>query len=752
MKSQKLPGKAQMLNVEKVRGFLYLDKRGWDRKAFIGAMLVVLVFSSCHSGEPKPIGEEDRGNDRTWSVNKADANSSNFSPLNQIIPSNVADLTESWTFEPDDLPKDASPGNSECIPIIIDGVMYVTSAKQLTYALDAATGKQLWKFDPFNGRENEGILSRGASYWESGNDRRILVTGGQYLYALNARTGKPVPSFGDSGKVFLNQGLRDKPERVFSGPTSPGVVYKDLIVFGTQVSEIYGSSPGYMRAYDCRSGKLVWTFHTLPNPGEAGYDTWPQEAYKYSGGCNDWAGLSIDQKRGIVYAAIGSPSYDFFGADRTGDNLYSDCVLALDANTGKHIWHYQMVHHDMWDYDPPAPPALVQLKRDGKMVDAVAQITKQGFVFILDRETGKPLFPIEERPVPASLLPGEKASPTQPFPVLPKPFARQLLSEADLTNYSSAGHDSILKKFRSLRYEGLYTPPDRRGTLQFPGTRGGGEWGGAAYDPSTNFLYIKSNDAPDIQTIIEIDQKQELALSKTPAYATGKMIYITNCASCHREDKGGKEPNFPSMQALKFKMSRDTALDKIRHAHKGLAGADYDDAIKGKEKELMTFVYDAVLSDINKGQTKTDEQIIATERFLNTTGYKTFKDPDGNPAIRPPWGMLHALNLSTGEYKWQQVFGNEEQWQQKGAPVTGGESKGGPMLTAGGVLFISGTKDNKLKAIDKTSGRLLWETSLPALANTTPCTYTVKGKQYIAICLSGTEKHPSGSVVAFALR
>ena len=435
---------------------------------------------------------------------------------------------------------------------------------------------------------------------------------------------------------------------------------------GCRVPDIYGAQPGYIRAYDCRTGKLVWTFHTVPLPGEPGYETWLPDSYKVVGGVNNWAGMSIDSKRGMVFLALGSPSYDFYGKDRKGSNLYGNCVLALDAATGKHIWHFQTVHHDMWDYDLPAPPALVTIKHDGKQIDAVAQITKQGFVFVFNRETGESLFPIEERKVPASNLPGEEAFPTQPFPLKPKPFARQLITEADLTNYSAADHDSLVKKFRSIRYEGLYTPPDLKGTLMLPGTRGGGEWGGAAFDSATNLLYIKSNDAPDLITIV----------------------------------RGTKQAS-----------TEQTAISQLA----------------------------------------TVDRNANPDQFVNSTGYITWKDPSGNPAITPPWGTLNALNLATGEYEWQIPLGNDSLKQHKGAPETGQEGKAGPIVTAGGVIFISGTEDKKLRALDKATGKLLWQTTLPALANATACTYQVNGKQYVALSVGGTTENPSGFIMAFAL-
>ncbi|MBD2755740.1 outer membrane protein assembly factor BamB family protein [Spirosoma validum] len=705
---------------------------------FIFSVTTFLLFAGYQSG---------RDDDRTWAIYKADANSSSYSPLDQINTANVSQLRPAWTFTINDTKPGSRPGSSECNPIIVDGVLYATSAKHWAYAINAETGQQLWSFDPFDGAEGGGV-SRGVTYWEKGRDKRILFTGGDQLFALDAHTGKPIATFGKKGKVSLNVGLRDAPETISVIPTSPGIVYNDLLIMGAEVSELYGAQPGYIRAYDCRTGKLVWTFHTIPLPGEPGYENWPKDAYKYAGGVNDWAGMSLDIRRGIVFLALGSPTYDFYGADRKGKNLYGNSVVALNAATGKYIWHYQIVHHDLWDYDLPAPPNLVTVRRDGKVIDAIAQITKHGFVFVFNRDTGEPLFPIEERNVPVSHLPGEEAWPTQPFPLKPKPFARQWMTEKDLTNYSAAGHDSITKKFRSMRYEGLFTPPDLKGTLMLPGTRGGAEWGGAAYDPATTVLYIKSNDSPEIQTIKKVDQEQEA--KDMTVFDQGKSLYMTYCVACHGRDKNGDEPNYPSLIGLKNRMTREVALDKIRKG--GGKMPAFASVINGKEKGILAFLYEKEQNSSKVTKFETGKTQAGAEKYLNVTAYGNFRDPNGNPALRPPWGTLNALNLSTGEYDWQIPLGNDEKRQEQGMPETGQEGSAGPIVTAGGLVFISGTNDKKLRAFDKVTGKLLWQTTLPGVANATASTYQVKGRQYVALSVGGTKENPSGSIMAFTVR
>jgi quinoprotein glucose dehydrogenase len=696
---------------------------------------------------------------RTWSVYKADLESSSYSPLTQINKKNVQQLRLAWRFIPNDARKDARIGSSECNPIIIDGVMYVTSARHRLYAIDANTGEQIWSFDPFNGGEGGGI-NRGVTYWEDGDDKRILYTAGDNLFAQDAVTGKLISTFGIDGKVSMNVGLRGDPGAISVIPTSPGIVFEDLLIIGAEVSELYGAEPGYIRAYNIRSGQLVWTFHTIPHPGEPGYETWPAEAWKYAGGVNAWAGMSLDKERGMVFLALGSPTYDFYGADRKGENLYGNSVVALDARTGKYRWHFQTVHHDLWDYDLPAPPNLVTVKKDGKKIDAVAQTTKSGFLFVFNRETGEPLFPIEERKVPASLVLGEEAWPTQPFPLKPKPYARQWMTEDDLAYYSPASHDSLLKKFRGLRYEGLFTPPDLRGTLMLPGTRGGSNWGGGAFDPTTGIIYIKSSDSPEIDLLQRVEKTS--SNSSQPIYLQGKALYVKHCATCHGRDKNGDEPNFPSLVGIQNKMTREVAMQKIKKGSGRMPA--FSAILNGQEEAIITYLYgnptkvsrkDSYLLEIenNKASNLVDvkKEADTTALYLNITAYSHFNDSEGRPAIKPPWGELNAINLNTGEYAWKVPIGNHPERQSAGMPITGSEGYAGPIVTAGGLVFIGATHDKKFRAFDKDTGALLWEFELPGIANATPSTYWSNGKQYVATSVAGDKENPSGYILAFAL-
>ncbi len=428
----------------------------------------------------------------TWRDYAGDADSAQYSALHQIDRSNVTKLQLAWSYPTGDGKKYSFN------PIVVDDLIYVLAKNNSIVALNASSGKEVWTYTP--PPDTKVITNRGINYWESKDraDRRLLFASNHSLRAIDARTGRPCITFGEAGAVDLKLGLGRDPKTIsLVQSTTPGRVFEDLLILGSATNQGYGSAPGDLRAFDVRSGKQVWAFHTIPHPGEFGYETWPKDAWKNVGGANVWGELSVDEKRGIVYAPTASAKYNFYGADRTGANLFGDCLLALDARTGKRLWHFQMVHHDIWDYDDATAPKLLTVQHNGKALDAVAQVSKQGFVWVFNRETGEPLWPIEERPVPTSDMPGEKAWPTQPFPLKPPPFARQAFTADDLSPFLSAPdrarfRDAIL----SARNQGLFTPPGRRTTIQMPGNNGGANWGGAAVDPSNGTLVVVSKDLP----------------------------------------------------------------------------------------------------------------------------------------------------------------------------------------------------------------------------------------------------------------
>jgi quinoprotein glucose dehydrogenase len=666
---------------------------------------------------------------RDWPVYGGTPEDMRYSSLAQINRSNVKNLQMAWSFDT------GETGGLQTSPIIVEGVLYAYSPTQKVIALDARTGKLLWKFDSgIVGRQPD----RGLATWTDGRQRRILAGIMNYVYALDAQTGKPITTFGEGGRIDLRENLGRDPKSVMIALTSPGVVYKDLLIVGGREPEALPAAPGDVRAYDVQTGKLRWSFHTIPHPGEFGYETWPPEAWKYSGAANNWGGMAVDPGRGIVYVPTGSSSSDFYGADRVGDDLFANCLLALDAETGKRLWHFQAVKHDLWDRDFPSPPVLVTVDRDGKQVDAVAETSKQGYVFLFNRVTGEPLFPIEYRPYPASNVPGEVAATTQPLPAKPAPYARQLFTEDMVTNRTPEAHQMALERFRKLRSEGQFVPFSAgKDTVVFPGFDGGAEWGGPAVDPETKILYVNSNDIVDYGAVEE----------NTPNDPTGRHVYLSQCAICHHDDLAGSPPDFPSLKGIGSRMSQKEIGAIIRQGRGRMpAFTSFPESYVTALEHFLVGIED------KKEMVSTGDAPPAKFRF---SGYGKFYDPDGYPAVVPPWGTLNAINLDTGEFVWKIPFGEYPALAAQGMKNTGTENYGGPVVTAGGLVFIGATNfDKKFHAYDKATGELLWETTLPFAGNATPATYEIDGRQYVVIAAGGGKdlKSPSGGMyVAFAL-
>lgn len=675
-------------------------------------------------------------NRREWSVYGGGPDSIRYSSLEQINRENVKRLQVAWIFDSGD----AFPESEmQCNPIVVNEVLYATTPKLNVVALDAAIGKLLWRFDPNQGRKVfEKMRNRGVTYWADGKDQRIFIAVRQFLYSLDAKTGKPVHAFGDSGHIDLRDDLGREP-RNWVTLTSPPIIYKDLLIVGSTMSETLPASPGDIRAYDVRNGKLRWSFHTIPHPGELGHDTWPKDAWTYSGGANSWAGMSLDVERRLVFVSTGPGLSDFYGANRVGDNLFGNSVIALNAKTGERVWHFQTVRHDLLDRDLPAPPSLVTVERDGHKVDAVAQITKTGHVFLFERESGKPLFPIEYRKVPGSDLDGEVSAPTQPFPLKPPPFARQLLTADMLTMRTPQAHKEALDRFVKLRSAGPFAPGSREGTVVFPGYDGGAEWGGAAFDPETALLYVNSSEMAWILRMVE-------QAPSTAGRTNGRNLYRKNCAACHGISMKGAPPQFPSLVGISNRYSESeiwTLLSQGSGRMPSFARLGHDGI-----EAVAAYLYNSRdISVRDKGPSPIDLK-------YDSDGYNKFLDADGYPAIEPPWGTLNAINLNTGDIAWKVPLGEYPALAAKGMANTGTENYGGPVVTAGGLLFIAATSyDKKFRALDKSNGQLLWETTLPAAGNATPATYEVKGRQFVVIAAGGGKSPaPSGgSIIAYAL-
>jgi quinoprotein glucose dehydrogenase len=723
-----------------------LPSTGSKRLLCATVIFVSITAAAQSSGTKSPKGVSAANKtEADWSSYTGSEASTHYSKLDQINTSNVSKLEEVWRFD------SKEKGGLETSPVVVHGILYAYTPTQKIFALQAATGKLLWEFDP---KQSSTKLQRGLVYWENGSDKRILASVSSYVYALDPATGKPIESFGDHGRIDIRYGLRDDPKTLSVSMSSPGVVYKDLLIVGGGMPEALPAAPGDIRAFDVHTGKMRWTFHTIPHPGEFGYDTWPKDAWTYSGAANNWCGMTVDTERGIVYVPTGSAATDWYGADRLGDDLFANSLIAINAATGKRIWHFQAVHHDLWDRDFPAPPALVTVTRNGKQIPAVAQTSKQGYLYLFNRIDGTPLFPMQNRKYLPSTVPGEVAAVEQTLPTMPAPFARQGVTEADLTDRTPAAHKWAIEHFHQIRSDGQFVPISvDKDTMMMPGFDGGAEWGGPAFDPNTHILYINSNDFALTESLV-----------KHQPGSQGRDIYMSQCAACHGANRQGQPPDIPSLVGVTTRLTYDQVGNTVQMgkgrmpAFPDLAngGAKFDslrkylasgDNLEGsaKKPELKT----------QQSEEKQPEGVISSGENFDFTGYKKFNDPDGYPAVAPPWGTLNAINLDTGEYVWKIPFGQYPELVAKGISDTGSENYGGPIVTAGGVLFIGATVlDKKFRAYDKATGKLLWETILPLSANATPITYEIEGRQYIVIGAGGQRDPsvPSGGVyIAFAL-
>ncbi|MBS1826641.1 MAG: PQQ-binding-like beta-propeller repeat protein [Acidobacteria bacterium] len=738
--------------------------RGWK------TAMLFLVWGTAAAG-----ADSAGKNPKNWADYGGGPDSSHFVDLKQIHKGNVGQLDVAWVYPTGD--NHAYLFN----PVVVDGVMYVLARNSSLVALDAATGKEIWIHENL-----PGLSTRGVAYWESKDrkDRRLIFAINDYLQQIDARTGKSILTFGKKGLVDLREGLGRDPKTVPRIQTdTPGRVFEDLILMGSTPGEQYLAPPGDIRAYHVITGKLVWSFHTIPHPGEFGYETWPKDAWKYSGGANTWGEITVDVKRGIAYFPTGSPTYDYYGADRIGMNLFSNSIVALDARTGKRLWHFQLVHHDLWDYDTTAAPQLLTVTHEGKRVDAVAQSSKQGFLYVFDRVSGKPLWPIEERPVAKSLMPGEQAWPTQPFPTAPPPFARQTASADDVNPYilSDAERAAWKERIGKMRNEGLYTPPGLTETISMPGARGGSNWGSGAVNPSKGLMYLNTQNWP---TIYKLGLEDPLAKRSSGSGAKG--LYEARCQACHGENgvRAGSGP--PALAAVGKRMTLESFQIAVRNGRgKMPAFRNLDD---GEVKELYE-----LLSRVKAPAAVAVEQKVARGGPVVATGgapgglvvrentserYTPLGGPDypagsDTPRVRyytdwglypnqpyvlgPPWSQVVAYDLNAGTIKWTVPLGQDAAAAAQGAKDTGAfmAEHHGMIVTSTGLIFI-GASDGKLRALDEETGKVLWTATLPAGAEGVPSMYEAGGRQYLVVSASSSVTpgggHPGHAAVKTGLR
>lgn len=696
---------------------------------FLGAVLLILLFLS--------VGQRNALPDTDWMEYNGDGARSHYSALNQIDTANVARLQVAWTYASGGADTVGNRTQMQCNPIIINGVLYGVSADTQVFALDASTGKERWRT---SFRDTEGTTSRGVTYWSEGKEKRLFWGAGRWLYALDAGTGRPVESFGARGRIDLRQGIDRPGADEYVRANTPNVIYKNRLIVGARVSENETALLGDIRAFDVRTGRLIWTFHTIPKPGESGYDTWlPEQPRQRLGGANAWAGMAIDRQRGIVYIPTGSAAFDFYGGNRRGDNLFANCLLALDAATGKRLWHFQIVHHDIWDRDPPTTPNLLTVNLNGKRRDAVAQITKQGHVFLFDRVTGEPLFPIEEKPFPTDGVPGEAPSRTQPIPLKPAPFTRQSFTEADV-NAWSADRQKVIEQLRNARTGGPYIPLTSTMTLFFPGTDGGAQWGGAATDPE-GIIYIPAKENPVYSSLVE---RKQMNVNST---ISGAQLYGLHCGACHGAGReGNHDGSYPSLLGVASRLKPD-AIQQVLRKGRGMMPS-FSHLSENELNALVDFLLEKSSAASLAQPTR------RLEIPYQHTGYNRWYDKNGYPVSSPPWGTLTAIDLNTGAHRWQVPLGEYRELTARGIPPTGTDNYGGPLATGGGLLFIAATRDEQFRAFDRKTGRVLWQTTLPAAGFATPATYSVGGRQYVVIaCGGGKLGRKSGDrYVAFALK
>lgn len=656
---------------------------------------------------------------RTWTVSHGDGAATRYSSLDQINRSNVSQLRQAWTYHSGD-----GVGNIQCNPIIVDGVMFAPTPGRALVAINAANGRELWRFQVERPQQlglSDAPARRGLVYWPGDirNPPRIVFASGNWIYALDPITGKLIEGFGENGRTSLP-----------TGGTAAGVIWRGTYIVPGMTGDIF--------AFDLRTGEQLWRFHTIPRPGEFGADSWVGSGRD---GANCWGGVALDEARGIVYAAIGAARPDFIGVDRHGDNLFSNCLVALDAATGRRLWHFQNIRHDIWDLDNPAPPNLVSIKREGRLVDAVAAVTKEGGTLLLDRVTGKPIFPFRLRRAPKSVLPGEATAEYQPYPLLPEPLSSPEFKLEDVTDRTVAAREYTLRQVARSNY-GWFEPfTEGRPTL-FRSSRGGAEWTGACIDVPTGRLYVSTNHLISVATVYRSDERPRVSNAEPSA---GETAYLQSCAGCHGAERKGVGA-VPPLIGLRHRMGDKEVLALLESGRGAMPPALH---LSSSQRNEIT---DFLMGRDNATSEPATPNEAGPAYFA--VGYRFINDDQGYPGSKPPWGRLNCLDLNTGKILWQVPLGEYEELSAQGVPVTGTENFGGPTVTAGGLVFCAGTKDARIRAFDKDTGDVLWSGNLPWVGSAPPSVYEVDGRQFIVIAATGGGKlgTPTGDAyVAFAL-